>query len=240
MALHHVVTTGYPAQACRYIAKSCAVSWVYAECAQYRTGFLSLESSATCHKPLIPLFPSTSGGVFNVMLISFSSHIITFSLVNTDTHPWSAACPTESNGVFTFILLANRARGGRFKLRLTVALPIIIPPVHERTLIPFRVAVSLSNGKSNGTIVVVAPVSTQMSVSLSSSNGAKQFEVVGWGVINRCSTRLILMHFLPEVADEILNEFVLVVTVAGFILLLLSTVLQYFHSSLQCRQPVPV
>jgi hypothetical protein len=60
---------------------------------------------------------------------------MTFSLVNTDTHPWSAACPTDSSGVFTFILFPIRARGGRFNLRMPFALPIFIPPVHEHTLV---------------------------------------------------------------------------------------------------------
>jgi preprotein translocase subunit SecG len=48
------------------------------------------------------------------------------------------------------------------------------------------------------------------------------------------------MKLLPEAADKILNKFVLVVTVAWFILLFLSTVLQTPHSVLQGRQPGPV
>jgi hypothetical protein len=132
---------------------------------------------------------------FNVILISFSSHIITFALVKIDTHPWSAACPTDSNGVFTFILFANLAFSGRFKLHFPFDFPIIKPPVHDRTLIPFCVAVSSSKGKSNGTIVVVAPELTQMSMPMSSlSNSEKQLEVVGGGVVNhQC---MIVLFFL--------------------------------------------
>jgi hypothetical protein len=139
--------------------------------------------------------------------------------VKIDTHLWSATCPTDSNGVFTFILFANLAFSRRFKLNFPFDFPIIKPPVHNCTLIPFCVDVLSSKGKSKGTIVVVAPVSTQMSMLMSS---------------------LLSMHFLPEAADKILNKFFLVVTVDLFILLLLSTVLQISHSELQGRQPGPV
>jgi hypothetical protein len=89
-----------------------------------------------------------NGVFFSVISISFSSHIIAFALVKIDTHPWSVACPTDSNGVFTFNLFANLAFSGRFKLNFPFDFPIIKPPVHDRnTLIPFCVAVLSSKGR---------------------------------------------------------------------------------------------
>ena len=71
---------------------------------------------------------------------------------------------------------------------------------------PFAVAVSWSRGKFNGTIVVVAPESTQMLVLLSSSvaRSANWFGVVLDGAILdllRCRTRSLLMMLLHEEGD---------------------------------------
>jgi hypothetical protein len=72
-----------------------------------------------------------------------------------------------------------------------------------------------SNGKFNGTIDVVAPVSTQILMSsLPVSSSAQQLKVVGWGVARQCRTRLLFIKVLPEAADKILNKNELVVTVA--------------------------
>jgi RNA 3'-terminal phosphate cyclase len=102
----------------------------------------------------------------------------------------------------------------RYKIKTTPTDLVGTRPVHDRTLIPFCVVVLSSKGKSKGTNVVVALVSTQMSMLISSlSNSNKQLEVVGGGVVRRCNTLLLSMHFLPEAADKILNKLFLVVTV---------------------------
>ena len=114
------------------------------------------------------------------------------------------------------------------------------------------VTVSFSNGKFNGTIDVVAPVSTQMLVSMpsssSSSSRAKRLEVevgteeVSLAMVARrwWSTRLVLIKVLHEAVGKILHKLVLVVTVALFIVVLSPTGLQTSQVILHGGHPGPV
>jgi hypothetical protein len=79
------------------------------------------------------------------------------------------------------------------------------PPVHELTQIPIGVALSFARGKLRGTTVVVARVSTQISMSSSSATISKRFGVVVTGVkllARWLKMRLLLIIVLHEVNEK--------------------------------------